>query len=411
MNLIQQLFNIGVIEFGSFKLKSGIVSPYYVDLRKLVSYPKILQQISDKLAEKIKDLKYDIICGLPYAGMQYATLISVRLNKPKILLRKERKKYGTKKIIEGKYNNGDKCVIIDDVLTTGSSIKEGTKILNDHNIQVIKSIVIIDRSNDKNITSLYTIKDICTELYNNKNIDIKTFNKVIMFNSSLKQKIRYIMEKKETNLCVAADVNTTEKLIDLINKVGPHICILKVHIDIINDFNTNFINNLIKLKYKYNFLIMEDRKFSDIGNTVFNQYHNGVYKISSWADLITVHSISGPKILECFDNNIVLIESMSTKDNLINDTYSKKTMNMINNCNSVIGIVTQNGYNHKGDLLNFIPGVKLIEEIDNDQQYNTPYNVFTKKNADIMIVGRGIYNSQNIEKEAIKYKEIGWKLK
>ena len=102
-----------------------------------------------------------------------------------------------------------------------------------------------------------------------------------------------IMELKQTNLCLAADLTKADEILNLVEKTGPYICLLKTHVDIIEDFSDGFVNSLKSLAEKYNFLIMEDRKFADIGNTVGLQYSKGIFKISEWADLVTVHSLPG----------------------------------------------------------------------------------------------------------------------
>ncbi|RKP22612.1 humps family-domain-containing protein, partial [Syncephalis pseudoplumigaleata] len=79
-----------------------------------------------------------------------------------------------------------------------------------------------------------------------------------------------LMERKQTNLCVAADVTTKQELLDLAETT---------HIDIVRDFDQNLVDQLVRLALQYDFLIFEDRKFADIGNTVRLQYGEGVHRI------------------------------------------------------------------------------------------------------------------------------------
>jgi orotidine-5'-phosphate decarboxylase len=105
------------------------------------------------------------------------------------------------------------------------------------------------------------------------------------------------MLAKQSNLCVAADVTSSAELIVLAEKVAPYICCLKTHCDIVSDWTAATAAALRALADKHNFLIFEDRKFADIGNTVVAQCKSGVYKIASWADFVNAHSLPGPGIV------------------------------------------------------------------------------------------------------------------
>lgn len=99
-DLILQLFDIGAVKFGSFKLKSGIISPLYVDLRVVPSRPTLLQQVIHLMFDSVKknspDTKFDQVCGVPYTALPMATVLSVKESLPLIIVRKEVKDYGTK---------------------------------------------------------------------------------------------------------------------------------------------------------------------------------------------------------------------------------------------------------------------------------------------------------------------------
>lgn len=112
-----------------------------------------------------------------------------------------------------------------------------------------------------------------------------------------------IMATKKTNLCLSVDLTSSTKILDLIEKVGEHVCLVKTHVDIIEDFSDNFISQLRQLAQRFNFLILEDRKYADIGNTVSLQYSKGLYKIGEWVDCVTSHSLPGEGILKALNSS------------------------------------------------------------------------------------------------------------
>jgi uridine monophosphate synthetase len=139
------LLSAGCIKFGNFTLKSGLQSPIYIDLRQIISYPKLLEQIGSAYLPLLKELKFDRIAGLPYAAIPIATAISLQGNYPMIYPRKEAKTYGTKAEIEGDYRAGDTVVVIDDLATTGGSKFEAIEKLTGAGLVVKDVVVLVDR--------------------------------------------------------------------------------------------------------------------------------------------------------------------------------------------------------------------------------------------------------------------------
>lgn len=90
-------------------------------------------------------MKVSRICGVPYTALPLTTLISLEENIPMLMRRKEAKSYGTKKLIEGTFSPGDTCVIIEDVIMSGSSILETVDVLKKENIRVTEAYVVLDR--------------------------------------------------------------------------------------------------------------------------------------------------------------------------------------------------------------------------------------------------------------------------
>lgn len=183
--MIDELYKIGAIQFGQFKLKSGLISPFYIDLRLIISYPSLLKELSDLIWSKAKHLGIDLICGVPYTALPIATCLSVFQNIPMIMKRKESKDYGNKKMVEGLYKEGSKCLILEDIVTSGSSILETITPLEDLGIHVENVITIINREQGGmqniekygyRVQSLLSISDILKHLLLQEKITEKQAN-------------------------------------------------------------------------------------------------------------------------------------------------------------------------------------------------------------------------------------------
>ncbi len=144
-SLADGLLSAGCIKFGEFTLKSGLKSPIYIDLRQIITYPKLLEQIGQAYLPLLKELKFERLAGLPYAAIPIATAISLAGNYPMIYPRKETKAYGTKAEIEGEYHAGETAVIIDDLATTGGSKFEAIEKLTGAGLVVKDVVVLVDR--------------------------------------------------------------------------------------------------------------------------------------------------------------------------------------------------------------------------------------------------------------------------
>ncbi|MPT32264.1 MAG: orotate phosphoribosyltransferase [Chryseobacterium sp.] len=437
-----ECYKLGIVKFGRFTLKSGIESPFYVDLRPLASDPKILKKLANYLLEMLPLDNFDIICGVPYAALPMATAMSLQSYIPLIIKRKEAKSYGTKKLVEGIYEKGQNCLLVEDVITSGKSLVETIDEVENEGIKVSDIVVVLDRqqggkekleAKGYKVHSLFNISEVVEILREVNYIDdeeiarIRDFvngNQVVfeekkrlsyeqkleVAEHSFAKKILKIAIEKRSNLIASADFITTKELLDFADIVGPHIVALKTHIDILNDFDADeTILPLKNLATKHNFLLMEDRKFADIGNTQDLQFSYGTYKISNWADLVTSHVIGGSKSLDCFVNvGVVAILGMSSQGTLTDSHYREEAMKVIENHPNIIGCVAQNQISD--NLLLFTPGVNLgTTGDDKGQQYNSPEYVIKNYNTDFIIVGRGIYKADEPEQEAVRYKNEGWK--
>lgn len=436
-----ECYKLGIIKFGRFTLKSGIESPFYVDLRPLASDPKILKLLANYLLDMLPLDNFDLICGVPYAALPMATAMSLESYLPLIIKRKEAKQYGTKKMLEGIFTKGQNCLLVEDVITSGTSLLETIPEIENEGITVSDIVVVLDRqqggkelleSKGYRVHTLFTISEVCKILKDEGHLaddEVSRINEFLAGNvvkfeeekrlsyeekleicdHSVAQKILQIAIEKKSNLIVSADVTSTQELLELAEKVGPHIVALKTHIDILLDFDPDeTILPLKDLAAKYNFLLMEDRKFADIGNTQELQFAYGTYKISQWADLVTAQVIAGYDSLDCFRNvGVVAILGMSSKGALTDTNYREEATKIALSHPNVFGGVSQNKI--PNELLLFTPGINLADSGDGKgQQYNTPDHAFKQLETDFIIVGRGIYKAEDAEKAVLNYKIAGW---
>jgi uridine monophosphate synthetase len=143
--LADALLDAGCIKFGEFTLKSGLKSPIYIDLRRIISHPRLLAQVAAAYLPLISDLNFTRIAGLPYAAIPIATAISLAGDYPMIYPRKEAKAYGTRADIEGEYHAGETVLVIDDLATTGGSKFEAIEKLTAAGLVVKDVVVLVDR--------------------------------------------------------------------------------------------------------------------------------------------------------------------------------------------------------------------------------------------------------------------------
>jgi len=139
------LLEAGCIKFGAFTLKSGITSPIYLDLRRLISHPPILKLAARAYTEVLGNLQFDRLAGLPYAALPIGTAVSLAMNRPLIYPRREVKEYGTKAAIEGDYAAGETIAVLDDLATTGGTKIEAIEKLLAAGLKVKDVVVLIDR--------------------------------------------------------------------------------------------------------------------------------------------------------------------------------------------------------------------------------------------------------------------------
>jgi uridine monophosphate synthetase len=232
----------------------------------------------------------------------------------------------------------------------------------------------------------------------------------------LAKKLLSLMENKQTNLAFSADLTSSRRLLELVDQIGPEICVLKTHIDILDDFTPEVVKELRRLADKHEFLIFEDRKFADIGSTVLAQYRGGIYRIADWADLINAHILPGPGIIEGLKEiglpkgrALLLLAQLSSAGSLARGDYTQHTIKMAEEYSDfVIGFISQQKLSENPAWIYLTPGIQQSTGKDGlGQQYHTPEAAIAA-GSDILIVGRGIYGAHDPVAQAALYRQAGW---
>ncbi len=189
------LFLSGCLKFGSFKIKSGAVSPYYIDLARLLAAPKQLCTIAEVAAELVKQImaseKIDKLASIELKGALIVPSIACKTNLPCIIVRKEEKAYGvTGRIAGAEVVKGDNILFFDDVISEGLSKIEGIKPLQELGGKIKHMLVVVNREQGGkenlgklgyNVHALANVSDMVNSLQRNQHISKEKTIKVLEF--------------------------------------------------------------------------------------------------------------------------------------------------------------------------------------------------------------------------------------
>ncbi len=143
--LIGRLEAIGAVKLGRFTLKSGAISPIYIDLRLLISDPPTLALAAKAYAAVMASLDFDRIAAIPMAGLPIGTAVALETGRPMIFPRQKVKDYGTGQVIEGHFEPGETVLVLDDLISDGGSKVEAIAPLEAAGLRVRDVLVLIDR--------------------------------------------------------------------------------------------------------------------------------------------------------------------------------------------------------------------------------------------------------------------------
>jgi orotate phosphoribosyltransferase len=147
--LCQVLYKIGALKFGTFKLASGKMSPYYIDLRLVPSFPDAFRKICDLYVRLIRSSvgidRFTRVAGIPTAGIPFASVVAYNLDKSFIYTRPTRRTHGRERKVEGILVSGDKVLLLDDLITSGKSLRKAASAIRAEGGVVEDAVVLIDR--------------------------------------------------------------------------------------------------------------------------------------------------------------------------------------------------------------------------------------------------------------------------
>lgn len=302
-DLILELFDKKCIQFGKFTLKSKVTSPIYIDFKAVITYPNITSKIVHeffKLSNNIS-LEFDRVCGVPYGGIVFCSLFSQLTQKPMLIVRKETKKYGMKKLIEGEFNNDEKILLIEDIVSTGKSVLEFVNKLEKQKLKINDVFVICDRRlfyTDKlkniKVHSLFTIHQLLNVLFKNDRISKERYLEVYQFILSVNidnkpRSIEYIKENvdtpkklkivntilnKKTNICLKCYETDFFNLCDILGKAGDHIAFFLFDSSIIIDFTHEKYLLLKKISTEKNVILFDNIDINTNNEIVKKKLYN-----------------------------------------------------------------------------------------------------------------------------------------
>lgn len=231
------------------------------------------------------------------------------------------------------------------------------------------------------------------------------------------KKLFEIMLQKKTNLALACDVLSQQELLYWADAIGPYICIFKTHIDMLSDFTFECTKQLRALADQHGFILFEDRKFADIGQTVMRQYQGGIYRIADWADLINAHVVPGPGIIEGLKEvgfpkgkGLLLLAEMSSAKTLATGAYTEHAIRLgEEHADFVCGYIALKKWSSHPGMLHLTPGVKLEQGQDAfGQRYRSLEEIIVQNQSDIIIVGRDIMQAKDPVASAKLYQQRAW---
>ncbi len=162
--LIRRLKEVGALKFGEFVLSSGQRSNVYIDIKHACTYPDVLKLITELMAERVKNVDFDKIACIELGGVPLAVALSLRLNKPLVIFRKQKKDYGIEDDCIGVIKPKERFVVVEDVTTTGRSALSVVERVEKRG-GIVKAILsVVNRGAEiQNLISILTLDELISE--------------------------------------------------------------------------------------------------------------------------------------------------------------------------------------------------------------------------------------------------------
>lgn len=465
IQIIKKLYSEGIFTLDDIVLKSGKKSPYYCDFRLLISKPELYQEVVDFICAYLETLsvEYHHLGSVPIGSLPFTTSVANKLNQSFVIPRGEKKTYGKKCSMEGSLNVGDTVLVLEDVITTGASVLEAVEIIK-NNGGVVKDIVcIFDREeegepvikgNDINFHSVFSLSDLIkvldseqitdnlhleklkfhSERYKKIQVDLHIENTEEFKRNERKEKLAKnyqelvgnnfnkrllnIIKTKQTSVCLSLDTGSWSKGKSILESCAPYICMVKLHLDLLTDWNNTATQEILDMSKTHNFLILEDSKLDDVPNIVESQVYGGLHSFGNWVDAVTVNTVNFVSTNNALyrsakknrsdavskDLTCIPVGQYNTKDSMVTKDYSVNFRNKLLEEKDARfqtrTIIQQNLYKTDNQFLRMTPGVIEVDEdiIFNEDRarYRSIETAMMRDRNHVVIIGGNIIINEDV---------------
>lgn len=437
-------------------LKSGAVSTVYVDMRELSLEPELLGHAARALLDAIPAaLQYDYVAGLPLGGIPLAVALGLQHRRGVLLLRKTPKAHGTGRVVEATLTARARVLLVDDVITSGSTVRETLELLADEPVDVVGLACLVNRTESASpvvpgtavpVFHVFTLNDLLQtpppevpQLSPGAVADLldsmppvpgatEASNWAAFFANRQPGLPKGLVARaaqtenlyaralwasaflKHSNLCFSADHPDPARCANAIVAVAPHVAAIKLHDQVYDPDALRYVIVPALRSVAHSTFIISDRKLADIANTCALQLAR--HPLRGLMHLCTVHTVAGPGVLGVLGDrclNALLIAEMSSEDS--GASVARACEFARAHPTSVCGFVCQdrNRCDAGDGLVYMTPGVRADADQDHlDQRYRSCRHAILAQRNDFVIVGRGIYETPDPARSAATYRERAW---